>query len=94
MGLFGNILLAFIHLLLVAVDLVIAAAIVRLLAGRWPISWLQAADTACRPLTDQMLSVTRRCVPLGGHVASREATWLGIWLLFILMIRFMLGSMV
>ena len=73
MGIVTNMVLGVVHLVLVAIDVGILLAVLRICHRQWPtIRWLTVLDAACQPLTQAVVQAMNRPFgTLAGRVGQR-----------------------
>jgi hypothetical protein len=87
MGLFANLVLGSVHLLLAAADVLFLLLLARILGYRWQPAWLTAINSAGKPLVDCFTShIERRLDRLGLKVPS-ERTVLFVGMLALSAVR-------
>jgi hypothetical protein len=60
MGILINLLLSFVHLVLIALDVAIFFVLIRMLCYRWHWPWLEAFDAVGKPLVDRLNNNTAK----------------------------------
>jgi hypothetical protein len=92
MGLFTNLVLGLVHLLLVAVDLLFVLLLARMLSFRWHTRWLAAINTAGQPYLDWLTRQIERTLGHVGQRAPSERIVLFVGMVAISLIRLLLAG--
>jgi hypothetical protein len=87
MGLFISFVLGFIHLFLVAVDILFVLLLARMLNYRWQVHWLATVNATGKPAVDWFAGHVERILNHIGWKAPSERTVLFIGMLVISIMR-------
>ena len=87
MGLFTNLVLGLVHLLLAAADVLFLLLLARMLSYRWQPAWLTAINSAGKPVVDWFTSHIERGLDRLGLRAPFERTVLFVGMLALSTIR-------
>jgi len=90
MGLFGNILLAAIHLLLIFIDILFFLTFLRLVSYRWRPRWLIAINSSGKPAVDWLTGYIEKGLKHFSKNTFPERTVLLIGMLTLMFMRFFL----
>lgn len=93
MGLLTHLILSFVHLLLVAIDLLFFFTLVRLLCYRWQSRWLTAVNSAGRPLVDWFSGYVQKGLNHFAHGNFSEKAVLLVGMSTLTLARFVLVAL-
>lgn len=93
MGLLTNLLLSFVHLFLVATDLLFFLLLVRMLTHKWQPHWLIAFDSMGKPLVEWLTGHIERGVCRVSKRAFPEKVVLLIGMLAICLVRLFVAAL-
>ena len=92
MGIVENLLLSVIHMLLVAIDVLILAMLVRAARRRWPSNrWLEAVDSVAQPIVDRAFSTIDQVITGPGGTLLRQDIRAALGAVGLLLVRFVLA---
>jgi len=75
MGLLTNLILSFVHLFLVATDILFLLLLSRMLSYRWQTRWLTALNSTGKPVVDWFASHVQKTL---GHLTSKALSEIAI----------------
>ena len=93
MGLFTNILISFIHLIIMAIDILSFFVLTHLLSYKWHYKWLQAFDALGKPLVEWYSTATQNAIDRVTRKTNSNQALLAWGLLFLVLIRWILTAL-
>jgi len=90
MGLFANIFISLIHLVIMAIDILSFFVLAHLLSYKWHYQWLQAFDAIGKPLVEWYSDVTKTVINRLTRKVNSNQALLAWGLLFLAIIRLIL----
>ena len=92
MGLLTSVVLGFVHLFLVAADILFVLLLATMLSYRWQAPWLTAINAAGKPAVDWFTGQIERSLGRVGQKAPSERIMLFIGMLAISLIRLLVAG--
>lgn len=93
MGLFSNLILSLIHFTLIFIDVLFFFVVVRMLCYRRQCRWLNALDSAGKPLVDWLTGYIQKGVGHINHKIYSQKALLVIGMLTLMFARFFLVAL-
>jgi len=93
MGIFINLMLSVLHLLLIFIDVLFFFIFARILCYRWEFSWLRALNSIGKPLVDWFTSYIERAINRINNKTYSQKALLVIGMLTLMFARFFLVAL-
>jgi hypothetical protein len=93
MGILPNLLLSFVHLLLIAIDVTTFFVLIRILCHRWHFSWLESFNSVGKPLVDGFTVHIQKLVKHISHKSFSQRGLLNIGIVTLVIVRILLVAL-